>query len=288
MNSINTVNGSLVDGTIYNEFRVFLCKVCGIELGANKQYLVSTRMRRLLHEKNIPSLPELIRRVEQGGDHALKQEVIDVMTTNETFWFRDKYPFDYLKDVLWPTIINERARANKMVRIWSAACSSGQEPYSISMIIEESIKANFKAGKVNTEIIATDLSSHILESAKKAHYDKLSLIRGLSDERARVHFTQVDDDTWALKEHIKSRVTFRPLNLQSSFFLLGKFDIVYCRNVLIYFSPDLKEEILRKIHGTLVPGGILFLGSSESVTGLSDYYEMIHCNPGVAYKAKRL
>jgi chemotaxis protein methyltransferase CheR len=283
MSQSKTLEFSFADAE-YTEFSHFLCRSCGIDLGPSKQYLVSTRMRRILQEKNVSSLSELIRCVEVGGDKRLLQEVIDVMTTNETFWFRDSYPFDYLENVLSGRIPSAMNISN--ARIWSAACSSGQEPYSISIIMDELIKKNLVSKPFSGEIIATDLSSRILESAKKAHYDKLAIIRGLSDERAQQYFSQINADTWKLHDTIKSRVSFRPLNLQESFFLLGKFHFVFCRNVLIYFPAELKQSILRKIHETLVPGGILFLGSSESVSGLSDYYQMVHCNPGVAYIAK--
>lgn len=270
----------------YDEFSLFLKTVCGINLGSNKQYLVATRVRRILIEHDIPNLNQLTQRIKKDGERVLRQQVIDAMTTNETFWFRDAYPFDYLAKTVIPSI--SALQPGKAIKVWSAACSTGQEPYSISMVFEELLKNKFSLRVNDGEILATDVSTTVLESARKAVYDRLSLVRGLSNERASAFFRQIDDESWQLNDNICNRVRFRPLNLQESYYLLGKFDIVFCRNVLIYFSNDLKQEILRKIHGTLNPGGILFLGSSESISGLNSHFDMIHCNPGVAYRAKEV
>lgn len=276
-----------LDTQEYQAFAVFLRTACGIDLGANKQYLVSTRVRRILVEHGLHSLDELTKLIQLDSQRLLRQKVIDAMTTNETFWFRDTYPFDYLGKTLLPTLAKQQ-KSNEKTRIWSAACSSGQEPYSISMLVEEGMRGIFSTRCNDADILATDVSASVLESAKQAVYDRLSLVRGLSSQRCNEFFVQVDADSWRLKESVRNRVRFRSLNLQESFYLLGRFDVVFCRNVLIYFSTDLKTEILRKIHGVLNPGGILFLGSSESISGLSDLYEMVNCNPGVAYRAKAL
>lgn len=274
-----------LDANEYQAFTIFLRTACGIDLGANKQYLVSTRVRRILIEHRLGSLGELTRAIQL--DKVLRQKVIDAMTTNETFWFRDNYPFDYLGKTLLPALAKQQKPGEK-TRIWSAACSSGQEPYSISMAVEEGMRGILSMRCNDADILATDVSSSVLEAAREAVYDRLSLMRGLSQERCNEFFVQRDENSWVVKDSVRNRVRFRPLNLQESFYLLGRFDVVFCRNVLIYFSTELKAEILRKIHGVLNPGGILFLGSSESISGLSDLYEMVNCNPGVAYRAKIL
>ncbi|MFL0799135.1 MAG: protein-glutamate O-methyltransferase CheR [Agarilytica sp.] len=273
-----------LSGAEFQEFRDFLQKVAGIDLGDNKQYLVSTRLRRVLAEYECASLGELTKLIQRPGNTQAKQKVIDEMTTNETFWFRDSYPFDYLKSKILPELSEQRSTGR--ARIWSAACSSGQEPYSLSMMIEESKKKNFATKNLNVEIVATDLSSVILNKAKSGEYDRLSISRGLSKERLDNFFESAGPDLWRAKPIVKSRITFRPLNLQESFVTMGKFDVVFCRNVLIYFSAELKKDILTRIHATLKPGGALFLGSSESLSGASSLFEMVHCNPGVMYRAK--
>ena len=268
----------------YHAFREYLRKVCGIDLGVNKQYLVSTRVRRILLNNGLNSLGALTQAIQEDSNRHLRQQVIDAMTTNETFWFRDTYPFQYLASTLLPEFSKKRPK--QPIKIWSAACSSGQEPYSISMIFEEACRNKFVCQINEGDILGTDLSSIILEQAKEGCYDRISLVRGLSSDRLHNFFDQVNDDTWQLKPSIRQRVRFRPINLQDSYLLLGRFDIVFCRNVLIYFSAELKLEILKKIHASLTPGGYLFLGSSESITGLNDYFEMVNCNPGIAYRAK--
>ena len=267
----------------FKEFRDYLQEVAGIDLGDNKQYLVASRVRKILIEYQCASLRELTQMVRQSSQLRLRQLVIDAMTTNETFWFRDTYPYDHLAKVLLPDIIKKNGTTR--TRIWSAACSSGQEPYSISMVVEEFIKSTFGVNDVPLEITATDLSSEILDAARRGIYDRLSITRGLSDQRLREFFEPLSDDKWMAKERIKKRINFRPLNLKDSYVSLGRFDVVFCRNVLIYFSQDLKADIIRRIHSTLKPGGYLFLGASESLAGSKDIFEMVHCSPGAVYKA---
>ena len=269
----------------FQEFRDFLQVVAGIDLGQNKQYLVATRLRRIFQDYSCSTLAELTALIKSPSKHEVKQKVIDVMTTNETFWFRDTYPFDYMKSTILPTLNKENPGGR--FRLWSAACSSGQEAFSLSMIIDEYMRDNFSAKKMLWEIVGTDLSSAILDKAKTGEYDRLSISRGLSLERLKQYFDKVEDDTWRAKPSIKSRVNFRSLNLQNSFASLSRFDIIFCRNVLIYFSADLKKDILTRMHAQLRPGGILFLGSSESLGGASGLFEMVHCNPGVMYRAKK-
>lgn len=269
----------------YELFRKFLEDACGIVLGDNKQYLVSSRLNKLMKSHGISDLVELVSRMQQLSQRALRDEVVDAMTTNETLWFRDSHPFEIFKNKILPELQKSRRGT---IRVWSAACSSGQEPYSLSMMVEEIDKQqNHKAAMtMPVEIIATDLSSTMLNACKKAEYDSLSLGRGLARERLHQHFEVVDGDLWRVKESIRKRVRFQPLNLQDNFSRLGKFDVVFCRNVLIYFSTDLKADILRRIHAALPTGGYLVLGASEGLTGISDYFEMVQCKPGIIYRAK--
>ncbi|MFL0809617.1 MAG: protein-glutamate O-methyltransferase CheR [Agarilytica sp.] len=268
----------------FQEFRDFLQDVAGIDLGHNKQYLVATRLRRVLMEYDCETLAQLTSLIKSPSSSRAKQKVVDVMTTNETFWFRDSYPFEYLKAKILPDLAQEKRIGR--YRIWSAACSSGQEPFSISMMIEEAAKENLQTKNLNLEIIATDLSSAILDKAKSGEYDRLSITRGLSQKRMDTYFEKLSDDNWRAIPELGKRITFRSLNLLDSYASLGKFDVIFCRNVLIYFSPELKKDILTRMHAALKPGGSLFLGSSESLGGASSLFDMVHCNPGVMYQAK--
>jgi chemotaxis protein methyltransferase CheR len=266
----------------YEQFRDFLQDSCGILLGDNKQYLVTSRINKLMAKENINSLSELVSKMKQISHRKLKEAVIDAMTTNETLWFRDTHPFEIFKGKLLSEFEEKKTFPT---RIWSAACSSGQEPYSLSMLVEEYRLSKMGVLKSPVEIVATDLSQSMLDSCKAAEYDALSLGRGLSKERLQRYFDPLEKDVWRVKSDIKQRVRFQSLNLMDSFISLGKFDAVFCRNVLIYFSAELKADILRRIHGTLRPGGYLILGASEGLTDVSEYYEMVQCRPGIIYRA---
>lgn len=270
----------------FDQFRQFLQEACGIALGDNKQYLVSNRLRRLMEEHALASFSELVRALRQDTNRRLRDQVIDAMTTNETFWFRDIYPFEQLAKQLLPELMAPDKRMFGPVRIWSAACSSGQEPYSISMVVEEYKRQNMGALARPVQIVATDLSNTMLEQARRGSYDRLSILRGLSPERLERFFDhKPEDNSWTVRPFIRERVEFRPINLMDSYGGLGRFDIIFCRNVLIYFDADLKRAILQKLHGALKPGGILFLGSSEGLSAATDLFEMVKCEPGLLYKA---
>lgn len=266
----------------YEAFKTFLQDACGILLGDNKQYLVKSRLRRIMEENSLSTLGELLERVKRSGRSSLKEVVIDAMTTNETLWFRDNHPFRILQEKLLPEF-GDRKGAESL-RIWSAACSTGQEPYSVAMIIEEFRRQ--RPGKLrDVKITATDISKSVLEVARRGEYEMIAIGRGLSPERQKQFFTPAVNGSWQIRPQIKSMVEFREMNLLERY-MLGKFDIVMCRNVLIYFSAELKKDILTRIHATLNPGGYLILGASESLNGLPHLYEMVQCHPGIIYKKK--
>ncbi|MBI2380978.1 MAG: protein-glutamate O-methyltransferase CheR [Gammaproteobacteria bacterium] len=267
----------------YEAFRRYLQDACGILLGDNKQYLVASRLAQILRENQIDSLAELISRIRQMRYNDLRQAVIDAMTTNETLWFRDTYPFEVLMSQIYPGFKGQ----NQPVRIWCAACSSGQEPYSISMTTEEYLMRAPGALPGGVQIVGTDISAQMLKLAEQGKYEHLSLARGLSPERKQRFFESVDNgERWQIKANIRRRCSFRPLNLMDAYTPLGRHEIVFCRNVLIYFSADLKAKIIDKIANSLQPRGYLFLGASESMAGLSERFEMIRCNPGIVYRLK--
>lgn len=266
----------------YLKFREFLEKQCGIVLGDSKQYLVRSRLASLLYKHKYESADELISVVVRGFDRNLLQDVIDAMTTNETLWFRDNYPFDLLVKELLPSLASQ----NRKIRIWSAACSSGQEPYSIAMSVLEFQRQRPGTLRSGVEIVATDLSSEMLKKCELGIYDELSLARGLSAGRREMFFQKNDEGAMQVKPEVRKMVSFRSLNLLSSYAALGRFDIVFCRNVLIYFSPEVKQRILQQIAGQLQSDGVLFLGASESISAASNSYSMVKCSPGLYYQKK--
>lgn len=269
------------DAQDYLLFCDYLKKSSGITLGENKSYLVKNRLRPILQAHNVETLGEATKKIISDADPKLKLEIIDAMTTNETSWFRDQYPFEYLHDELLPKLTGKRMSTP---RIWSAACSYGHEAYSMSMVIDEYMMKNPGCFPADVQIVGTDISSRVVKAATAAEYDSLAMARGLSDERKRKYFTKIENETYKVNEKIKRRVRFQYINLLESFATLGRFDIIFCRNVLIYFSNENKTEILNKFAKCLHKDGVLVLGASESLSSQSAAFEMIKCPRGVVYK----
>lgn len=279
----STTKGICFTDVEYQEFRLFLLQACGIDLGVGKEYLVATRVRRILAQEHISSVTKLLVLLRNPSERALRQEVVDAMTTNETLWFRDNYPFEFARNTLFPAMVEEGVQN---IRVWCAACSSGQEPYSLNMTLSEFNRHRLGKPLLASRIVATDISSEILASARAGLYDRLSIARGLSQERLQAFFSSAPDGRWQIKPILQQGIDFRPLNLQSDSYGFEKYHIVFCRNVLIYFNAELKKRILRNIHSVLAPNGILFLGASESVNGAEDLFEVVNCKPGIAFRKK--
>lgn len=269
----------------YRRFAAFVEEKCGIVLGDGKQYLVNSRLSSLLSKFRVQTVDDLINlAMEEKPNNKVQEEVIDAMTTNETLWFRDTYPYKALETIILPELAK---KAKYPVRIWSAACSSGQEPYSIGMIIQEQMSKILHIDPKQTQIIGTDLSPEMLSICRRGQYDVHALSRGLSPERKEKFFRPTHNpNMMAIDSRVKSMVEFRPMNLLGSYALMGRFDVIFCRNVLIYFSNDVKADILRKLTMCLNPGGYLILGSTETLVGVADKYEMMRCNPGIIYHLK--
>ena len=267
----------------YQAFKIFLQDACGILLGENKQYLVISRLRKIMESHELGSLGELVERLRRQPRGALRESVVDAMTTNETLWFRDLHPFRIFQDRLLPEFI--KSKGSQSLRIWSAACSTGQEPYSIAMSVDEFRRLKPGQLRQNVQIVATDISRTVLENARKGQYEMLAIGRGLSPERQRQYFIPAANGSWAIKPEIRSMVDFKEINLLERY-TLGRFDIIFCRNVLIYFSAEHKRDILIRLHQSLNPGGYLILGASESLNGLPEKYGMVQCQPGIIYRAK--
>ncbi|GAB58472.1 MULTISPECIES: CheR family methyltransferase [Rheinheimera] len=266
----------------YVLFRDFLEQQCGIVLGENKQYLVKSRLAPLMQRFGVASLSELVNKTLSPFERQLRSAVIDAMTTNETLWFRDTYPYELLKKQIFP----ELEKDCRTVKIWSAASSSGQEPYSIAMTALEYQQSRPGAFSLGVHVLGTDISNTMLEHCQRAEYDGLALSRGLSPERRSKFFEDSGKGMMRVKDNVRKNVNFRHLNLLDSYTLLGKFDIIFCRNVLIYFSADVKAKIIRQFAQSLNPKGYLFLGASESLSSLNNDFDMLRCNPGIIYRKK--
>jgi chemotaxis protein methyltransferase CheR len=275
------VSNKTLSDNDYGVFCDFLEQQCVIVLGTNKQYLVKSRLSPLMARFEIETITDLVNKTMRQSERQLRAAVIDAMTTNETLWFRDVYPYELLKNKLLPELDK-----GKPLKIWSAASSSGQEPYSIAMTIQEYKNQVSVNSRSMFSIVGTDISNTMLDICKNGEYDALALSRGLSAERKNKFFADSGHGMMQINADVKRMVNFRHLNLLDNYHLLGKFDIIFCRNVLIYFSADIKSQIINKFADQLNPNGYLVLGASESMSGLSDAFNMIRCNPGIVYQKK--
>jgi chemotaxis protein methyltransferase CheR len=242
----------------FQAIKEFLSQHTGIALADNKRYLVQSRLGRLLPEMAMSSFGELALSLSRGTLPAkFRIRLIEALTTHETCWFRDSAQFELLQNVLLPKLSRLGA-----IRIWSAACSTGQEPYSIGICLCEAKR--LQALKLKAQILATDLARSALDLARQAVYSDLAVARGLSRE-LRERYFQRRSDGWQLNAEVTRLVSFQLLNLLHPFAALGKFDLIFCRNVLIYFAPEDRCQILKRMAEVLTPGGYLFLSSTESL-----------------------
>jgi len=253
----------------------------GLVLTQDKGYLLESRLMPVARKRGMKGLDELVATVRSRKDEALLVEITEAMTTNESFFFRDVKPFDMFRDHVLPHLLEKRA-TKKSFRIWCAAASSGQEPYSLSMIMKE---AGSKLAGWKTEVIGTDISTEILEKAKKGVYSQFEVQRGLPIQLLLKYFKKVDDQ-WEINADIRSMVTYKAFNLLASLKPLGQFDVVFCRNVLIYFDKETKGKVLGEISDLMPADGLLFLGGAETVLGITDKFKPVPGQRGVYCKAE--
>ena len=250
----------------------------GLVLTPDKVYLIESRFAPLARQHNLANIDAVIAKL-RTGDEPMARAVTEAMTTNESFFFRDKTPFEHFEKVILPKMLQARA-ATKRLRIWCAAASSGQEPYSLAMILKEKA-ALVKDWKI--DIIGTDLSTEILAKAKAGLYTQFEVQRGLPIQLLMKHFTK-EGESWRIKDDIRAMVEYRPANLLDAFTGMGSFDVIYCRNVLIYFDEATKKNILMRL-GQLMPAdGYLLLGAAETVIGLSTSFSPMESARGLYVK----
>ena len=253
----------------YEYLRKLLKDRSGLMLSADKQYLVESRLAPVTRKHGLTSLGELVAKIKAGNED-LTVDVVEAMTTNESFFFRDKIPFEHFRDAIMPHLMTARARERR-IRIWCAAASTGQEPYSLAMMVKE---MKDKLGGWRVEILGTDISVDVLEKAKAGVYSQFEVQRGLPIQMLVKYFTQAGD-TWQIAPDIRAMVQYRQHNLLAEFAGFGRFDVVFCRNVLIYFDQETKSSVLNRIARQLDPDSYLVLGAAETVVGLSDAFKPI-------------
>jgi len=266
----------------YDFLRGFLKQRSGLVLSNDKQYLIESRLMPIVRKQGLNGLGELVQKLKIPGSEALAARVTEAMTTNESFFFRDKTPFDHFKEVMLPALLKARA-TKRHIRIWCAAASTGQEPYSLAMILKE---MGPQLAGWRFEIIGTDLSGEVLERAKAGVYTQFEVQRGLPIQMLLKYFTQ-NGDQWTISQDIRSMVHYRTLNLLNDFSALGQFDIVYCRNVLIYFDQPTKIDVLNRTAKLTASDGYLLLGAAETVVGLTDSFKPIADRRGLYVPAAK-
>jgi chemotaxis protein methyltransferase CheR len=250
----------------YEYLRKLLRDHSGLDLSADKQYLIESRLLPLSRKAGLAGISELVQKMK-GGSASTITQVVEAMTTNETFFFRDKVPFDHFRQSIMPEMLKARA-GRKSIRIWCAAGSTGQEPYSLAMCLKE-MSAALTGWRL--EIIATDLSQEVLEKSKAGIYSQFEVQRGLPIQLLVKYFKQTGE-VWQVNADLRAMVQHRQLNLLHDFSQLGVFDVIFCRNVLIYFDQDTKINIFNRLAKVTDPEGFLVLGAAETVVGLTDAF----------------
>lgn len=250
-----------------SDFQLFvklLLDHSGHVLTRDKLYLLESRLVPISRKWGVKSLSEIAQIVRSGNDKELVSEIVEAMTTNESFFFRDTKPFDQFRDIVIPVLMKKRA-AQRRIRIWSAACSSGQEPYSLAMLLNE---MSAKLSGWQFEILATDISKQMIERAESGIYSQFEVQRGLPITHLVKYFTQIGEK-WQINKNMRDKIDFREFNLLNPAQQHGQFDVIYCRNVLIYFDQPTKTKVLMNLKSAIRDDGFLFLGGAETVLGLS-------------------
>lgn len=253
-----------------SEFQImsrYILDVSGIALAPGKEYLIETRLSQLVDELNVKSFQELHSKAKADASGTLEKRIIDAISTNETYFFRDNAPFDLIQHKLIPDLIDRRTKNGASplktgIKIWSSASSTGQEIYSIAMILKD---LGIDPIRYNIKLLATDISDAAIAQASYGKYNRFEVTRGLSKQRLDRYFMP-DGDFWRIKDEIRAMVTFRKMNLMKPFTGLGKFDMILCRNVAIYFTAEDRRRLFEKIAESLEPDGFLIIGSTESLT----------------------
>jgi chemotaxis protein methyltransferase CheR len=248
----------------------------GLSISQDKVYLLESRLTPVARKNNLEDLDQLIKEVRLKKTEALLHDITEAMTTNESFFFRDATPFEIFEKTIMPKMLEQRA-SKKSLRIWSAACSTGQEAYSLAMILREMAP---KLAGWRIEIVRTDISKEVLEKSKAGIYSQFEVQRGLPINYLMKYFTQVSE-LWQIDAAIRAMVTYKEFNLLKDLKSLGTFDIIFCRNVLIYFDQPTKTQVLDAMSGILAKDGCLFMGAAETVLGISDVFKPVSGHRGV-------
>ena len=269
---------SHISSSEFSLFRDYICDICGIAVSQEKDYLIETRLTKLMADAGAETFGEFYDFVVSGKDRSIRQKIIDAITTNETMWFRDGTPWKVLEEICLPGLAASLGSGGKSrARIWCAAVSTGQEVYSTVMCVDEYLRKNRinGVGLSDFEFLATDISSRVVNIAKKGVYDKISMARGLSEFYKNKYFEE-KGSAWHIDPKIRDAARFLPFNLQDDYSSFGHFDIIFCRYTLIYFANELKKDIIDRMRNALTDGGVLFTGNYVLYDLLSEGFDFNH------------
>lgn len=285
INDKKTTEGFYMSISITNlaYIRKLVQQEAGIIIEDGKEYLVENRLLPLAQNSGFNSIDDFITHLQSQPINGAHHKLINALTINETSFFRDIHPFDSLRDSILPELIKKR-EVGKTIRIWCAACSSGQEPYSIAILLKEHFPAILNQWSIT--ILGTDINDEILDKAKQGIYTQLEVNRGLPVKLLIKYFTKLPDQRWQIKDEIKRLVTFRQQNLVSPLSSMNTFDIIFMRNVLIYFNTEIKQKILKQVRSVLADDGCLILGASESTCFYDDSFEPRQAGKTTVYVKK--
>lgn len=270
-----------------NVITKYIYNISGISLDEKKAYLLESRLNGIIQKRKLSSFIELYRLSSADRSKTLEREIIDAITTNETLFFRDKSPFEMFQYKIMPDLIDKRSVRSSgslplPIRIWSAACSTGQEVYSLAIILKELLT---DTARYNIKILGTDISDDAIARASYGKYNKFEIERGLSDNLLRKYFSQ-NGDSWKINDNIRAMALFQKINLMQPLTGLGRFDVIFCRNVAIYFCLEDRKKLFEKITTVLAPDGYLIVGSTESLSGISPNFEPKRHLRSVFYQLK--
>ncbi|OQY49683.1 MAG: chemotaxis protein CheR [Desulfobacteraceae bacterium 4572_89] len=282
MNKIKVTPGE------FKDFSRYILDISGIALDVGKEYLLETRLNQLLNRLECKSYSELLRKAKSDFKKELENEIIDAISTNETYFFRDKSPFQLLQHKILPDLIDKRTAKNSTlkpnIRLWSAANSTGQEIYSIAMIL---LEMGVNPKDYNIKLFGTDISDAAIAKASYGAYNKFEIARGLDQGRINKYFNKYEDQ-YKIKDELRAMAQFKKMNLMKPFMGLGKFDIVLCRNVMIYFTIEDRRKIYQNISKVMEPDGYLLIGSTESLVNDTDLFVSNKYLNSVFYQFKKL
>ncbi|OQY50019.1 MAG: chemotaxis protein CheR [Desulfobacteraceae bacterium 4572_89] len=274
-----------ITSTEFDVMAKYILEASGISLNKGKEYLMETRLNPLMDQLGCTSFADLHRKAKSDFKQTIQNRIIDAISTNETYFFRDKAPFELLKFKILPDLIDKRSKKSSLqpsIRLWSAASSTGQELYSIAMAMHE---MGLSRNSYNIKLLGTDISDEAVSKASYGQYNKFEISRGLDTQRLNKYFTQ-HGESWKINDEIRFMVQFKKLNLMKPFIGLGKFDIILCRNVMIYFTPEDRRKIYTNIAKVLEPDGYLIIGSTESLANDTDLFVPQRYLKSVFYQSK--